>query len=103
MHFNAPTVPYLSNVTGRLIDSMPEIRDDLIHNVLYPVQFFDMLQVVFENRVTEFIELPPGEVLSNIVKRMATKSNAEVRIYPVSQYGIDDTAYLYQKWSNKND
>ncbi len=97
MNFAPPQIPYLSNCTGRLLTEKAEIVEDLIQNVVHPVQWLDMMQVAIENRMKHFIELPPGSTLTNLVKR----SYPNALTYCVDQYGVDDTVFLFNKRSKE--
>ncbi len=97
MVFSEPKYPYLSNCTGRLLTEKSEIVEDLVENVVYPVQWLDMMQVAIENRMKHFVELPPGSTLTNLVKR----SYPSALTYCVDQYGISDTIFLYNKRSKE--
>lgn len=97
IEFHPPTVPYLGNCTGRLLNDADEIAEDLIHNVVHPVKWLDMMQIAVENGMHHFIELPPGRALTNLVKR----SYPDLSTYSVAQYGISDTLFLYKKRSSE--
>ena len=97
IEFHSPIVPYLGNCTGRLLNDADEVAEDLIHNVVHPVQWLDMMQIAVENGMHHFIELPPGVTLTNLVKR----SYPDLSTYSVDQYGISDTIFLYKKRSSE--
>ncbi len=97
IEFHTPLVPYLGNCTGRLLSDADEIAEDLIHNVVHPVRWLDMMQVAVENGMQHFIELPPGSTLTNLVRQRYP----DQLTYSVDQYGISDTIFLYKKRSSE--
>lgn len=97
--FNRALYPYFGNCTGRRLVAAEEIKADLINNVTYPVRWIDMMQGAIENGGEIFIELPPGNTLTKLLHR----AYPEISIFSVEQYGVRDTAFLYKKWSRKND
>ena len=85
-----PTVPYLSNVGGRALRDLEEIRDDLARSVERPVRWHDATTLLFELGVRLFVELPPGRVLTDL----AAASFPEARVIAVADAGVDSAATL---------
>lgn len=89
-----PEIPYFSNHTGRLLRSDEEIEKDLALNVMYPVRFADMIRGCTERDADCFIEMPPGNVLTKLVKQ----SYPEAHHISVGDVGEEAVKYLINKW-----
>ncbi len=64
----APRVPYVGNRSGRLLGSAEAIAADLADNVMAPVRWHDGTTVLYEHGVRQFIELPPGQTLTQLAQ-----------------------------------
>ena len=62
-----PTIPYISNRGGRVLQNADAIRDDLATNVAHPVRWYDTLAVLQELGTILFLEMPPGHVSTQLV------------------------------------
>jgi malonate decarboxylase epsilon subunit len=87
-------IPYLANRNGRKLWDREKIAEDLAFNVAYPVRWNDMTTVCVESGAECFIEMPPGNVLSNLVKQ----AHPITRQISVGDIGLDGTKYLINKW-----
>jgi malonate decarboxylase epsilon subunit len=67
--FRQPVIPYACNRTARLLRSQEQVRKDLAFNVSHPVMWHDISSILCENGTRLFIEMPPGNVLSNLSKK----------------------------------
>jgi malonate decarboxylase epsilon subunit len=76
----APRVPYVANVTGRAVRSAQRVADDLAENVAHGVRWYDASVVLSELGCSLFLEVPPGNVLSDL----ANESLPSVRAIPVN-------------------
>jgi [acyl-carrier-protein] S-malonyltransferase len=65
-----PSLPVISNVTGRPHGGPDEIRRQMVRQVTSPVRWIDCVQTLQEQGVTRYIECGPGRVLSGLVKRI---------------------------------
>ncbi|HUE92978.1 malonate decarboxylase subunit epsilon [Pseudomonas sp.] len=65
-----PSVRYLSSSSARLISDPEKLRDDLAHNMCRVVDWQGTLQTAFERGVRLHLELPPGNVLSGLARRV---------------------------------
>jgi [acyl-carrier-protein] S-malonyltransferase len=81
------SIPVVTNVTGKVIESSDEIKDILIKQVSSPVFWEDCIKTMIQNGVDTFIEIGPGKVLSGFVKKI-DKS--------VKVYNVEDNASLEQ-------
>jgi [acyl-carrier-protein] S-malonyltransferase len=71
-----PRFPVMSNVTGGVVDTLPEIRGALQDQVTGTVRWSECMENLFERGCDLFIELGPGEVLAGLLRR--TRKDAEV-------------------------
>jgi len=71
-----PKFPVISNVTGREVTTLPEIRQTLQEQVTSTVRWVDCMERLFELGCDLFIELGPGGVLTGLLKR--ARKDAEV-------------------------
>jgi [acyl-carrier-protein] S-malonyltransferase len=71
-----PTVPVISNVTGRPHGSASEIRKRLVDQVTASVRWEDSMRYSLSQGITRCIELGPGTALSGFMKRI--EKNAQV-------------------------
>ncbi len=64
-----PASPVYSNYTGRPTSDPDEIRENILNQLLNPVQWTQTMINMNEDGATEFIEVGPGKVLQGLVKR----------------------------------
>lgn len=94
-----PKIPYLSNHTGRIIRVKEKIAEDLALNVAYPVRWMDMASVCIEAGADCFIEMPPGNTLSRLVKQ----AHPDTRQITLDEVGLEATQYLIKKWKGQEE
>lgn len=63
-------IPIIANVHAQPITKPEEIRQELLAQLLYGVQWTKTVQRMVQEGVTTFIEVGPGRVLSGLVKRI---------------------------------
>jgi len=71
-----PQFPVISNVTGREVKTLPEIRRTLQDQVTSTVRWVDCIERLVDLGCDLFIELGPGGVLAGLLKR--TRKDVEV-------------------------
>jgi [acyl-carrier-protein] S-malonyltransferase len=71
-----PRFPVMSNVTGGVVDTLPEIRSALQDQVTGTVRWSECMESLLERGCDLFLELGPGEVLAGLLRR--TRKDAEV-------------------------
>ena len=71
-----PRFPVMSNVTGGVVDTLPEIRRALQDQVTGTVRWSECMENLLERGCDLFLELGPGEVLAGLLRR--TRKDAEV-------------------------
>ncbi|MGE5138499.1 MAG: ACP S-malonyltransferase [Rudaea sp.] len=67
-----PALPVISNVTARPLESIEEIRQEMLAQLTSPVQWVQSVQAIAERGVEQFLELGPKDVLAGLVKRIVT-------------------------------
>jgi [acyl-carrier-protein] S-malonyltransferase len=75
-----PQFPVISNVTGREVETLPEIRQTLQDQVTSTVRWVDCMERLAGLGCDLFIELGPGGVLAGLLKR----TRKDLEIIPVS-------------------
>ncbi len=71
-----PRFPVVSNVTGAVVDTLPEIRRTLRDQVTGTVRWIDCMETLSARGCDLFIELGPGRVLAGLLQRI--RKDAEV-------------------------
>ena len=66
--FNPFSVPLYSNVTAKVCNDR-EIAELLINQIISKVRWREIIENMLSDGVTNFIEIGPGNVLTNLVKR----------------------------------
>ncbi len=78
--FKSPQVPAVTNVTGKVVDSVEEIPGLLARQVVSSVRWVDCVQTLVDMGTEHFLELGPGKVLSGLCRRI----DRSVRCVPVN-------------------
>ena len=76
VQMQVPKFPVISNVTGREVETLPEIRQTLQDQVTSTVRWVDCMERLVDLGCDLFIELGPGGVLAGLLKR--TRKDIEV-------------------------
>jgi [acyl-carrier-protein] S-malonyltransferase len=76
VQIQVPKFPVISNVTGREVETLPEIRQTLQDQVTSTVRWVDCMERLVDLGCDLFIELGPGGVLAGLLKR--TRKDVEV-------------------------
>ena len=76
VQMQVPQFPVISNVTGREVETLPEIRQTLQDQVTSTVRWVDCMERLVDLGCDLFIELGPGGVLAGVLKR--TRKDVEV-------------------------
>ncbi len=93
VQISAPKVPYISNRRGRPLRDASSIRDDLWTSLQYPVRWHEATTVLFELGVRLFVELPPGQTLTDL----ATASFPDARAIAVENNRLDSIIKLIKR------
>ena len=67
--------PVISNVTAQAESDADAIKNLLVKQLFSPVQWVESINWLFANGITECIELGPGSVLKNLVRKCNKKIN----------------------------
>ena len=67
---NEPSIPVLSNVTGKPHESVEAIRANMVAQITGSVRWVESMQWLVAQGVTEVIECGPGKVLAGLMKRI---------------------------------
>ena len=66
------TVPLISNIMARPLTDATDLHDELATQIASPVQWTRSIEwLVFEGKVTTFVEIGGGQVLAGLIKRIA--------------------------------
>ena len=84
MSFDEPTTPVVSNLTGRFVTSVDEIRRNVGQQVVRPVQWTGSVYEMVDAGVGTFLEIGPGQVLSGLIKRI----KREVKTLSIADLGL---------------
>jgi len=76
VQMHLPRFPVVSNVTGREVKTLPEIRQTLQEQVTSTVRWVDCMERLTGLGCDLFVELGPGGVLAGLLKR--TRKDVEV-------------------------
>jgi [acyl-carrier-protein] S-malonyltransferase len=79
-----PQVPIVANITGQFLTSVDDIRQEISHHVLMPVQWSSSVRSMVNGGVTTFLEVGPGQVLSGLIRRI----RRDVETLTVKDYGV---------------
>lgn len=67
--FNEPTAPLIDNVTGEVVTSAAELKENLRRQLVSPVQWVKTLETAKSLGITAAIEVGPGAVLTGLCKK----------------------------------
>ena len=70
INIKKPSPPIISNVTANEKDDVNQIKNLLIKQIESRVRWRESIQYMVNNKVSKFIEIGPGKVLSGLVKRI---------------------------------
>ena len=70
LNLNKPKNTLISNVTGKEITDISQIKELLIKQIESRVRWRENVNLMLEKKVNQFIEIGPGKILSGLVKRI---------------------------------
>jgi len=91
--FNSTSIPYISNCRARSLRSAEDIKKDLSLGVASPVRWHESTTLAFELGARLFVEIGPGQVLTN----MAQKAFPTSRTVPTSYTDFESTIILIKR------
>jgi [acyl-carrier-protein] S-malonyltransferase len=74
--FNKPTVPVVANVTAQPLTDLEAIKEELVSQIVRPVQWQHSVENMISRGVTTFFEMGPGEMLTRLIKRISPGAQA---------------------------
>ena len=74
--FRAPSVPLLANADARPLTTAEACRGELVEHLTTGVDWVRAVESMAASGVTTFIEVGPGKVLTNLIKRIAPEARA---------------------------
>lgn len=74
--FEAPVVPFFSNVYGKELTDFSDMPSYLKAHLVSPVKFVDELNAIKESGISNFIECGPNKVLTGLVKKTLSEVTA---------------------------
>jgi [acyl-carrier-protein] S-malonyltransferase len=76
VQFNDPAVPLLANADARPLTSAAACRAELVEHLTAGVDWVRAVESMQAAGVTTFVEVGPGKVLTNLIKRIAPEASA---------------------------
>jgi [acyl-carrier-protein] S-malonyltransferase len=67
--FHPPKSPVIHNVTADSCDDPGEIKALMVRQICSPVRWFESVQGMMAQGVTDFVEVGPGKVLAGMMKK----------------------------------
>jgi len=74
--FQPPTAPLLANADARAITTAEAARDELVDHLTAGVDWVRAVETMVAAGVDTFVEVGPGKVLTNLIKRISPESTA---------------------------
>jgi [acyl-carrier-protein] S-malonyltransferase len=74
--FNKPTIPVVANVTAQPLTDLEAIKEELVSQIVRPVQWQQSVENMIARGVTTFFEMGPGEMLTRLIKRISPGAQA---------------------------
>jgi [acyl-carrier-protein] S-malonyltransferase len=69
-----PLVPLVANITGQVLTTAEEIKDELSEQLCKPVAWVASVREMMEHDVKTFVEVGPGQVLSGLIRRISDEA-----------------------------
>ncbi|MGI2035477.1 malonate decarboxylase subunit epsilon [Rhizobium panacihumi] len=92
----APKINYVGNRTARLLRDANAVTDELAGNVSHPVLWHDSTTLLYELGERLFIEMPPGNTLTNLVR----DAFDDLDVKSMNDTPIDTIVYMSGKQKN---
>lgn len=73
--FSNMNIPYVSNVTAKIIKDTENIKDLLVKQVYSPVKWEQSVKTMLDNGVQNFVEIGPGKTLSGFIRKIDKTKN----------------------------
>ena len=69
--FNKPSVPIVANVAAQPLTDLEAIKEELVSQIVRPVQWQQSVETMIARGVTTFFEMGPSETLTKLIKRIS--------------------------------
>ena len=77
VEFHDPSVPLLANADARPLTTAEACRAELVEHLTAGVDWVRAVESMLATGVTTFVEVGPGKVLTNLIKRIAPDASAQ--------------------------
>ena len=67
--FHSPATPVIHNVTAESCTDPSEIKSLMVRQLCSPVRWYESMEKLIREEVTDFVEVGPGKVLSGLIKK----------------------------------
>jgi [acyl-carrier-protein] S-malonyltransferase len=84
VRFREPITPIVSNISGRFVTSVDEIRRNVGQQVVRPVMWTGSVIEMIDHGVETFLEIGPSQVLGGLIRRV----KREVHTLTAADFGI---------------
>ena len=74
MPWRDPSVPVISNITAGFLLTQEAIAEEIHDSLCKPVRWTDSVKAMVNQGADLFVEAGPGDVLSKLVRRIASKA-----------------------------
>jgi len=74
IEFYNAKIPIILNVTGKIEKNADNIKKALIEQIISPVKWTQIMNVMIEKNIDKFYEIGPGRVLIGMIKRLSRGS-----------------------------
>lgn len=72
-NYNEANIPYLTNVTGKVVEDIESVKDLLVTQVKSSVLWEECVKTMIDEGVETFIEIGPGKTLAGLLKKIDRK------------------------------
>jgi [acyl-carrier-protein] S-malonyltransferase len=86
--FNDPSVPLLANADARVLTTGEACRAELVEHLTTGVDWVRAIETMTAAGVDTFVEVGPGKVLTNLIKRIAPDAAAFALDEPTAPDGL---------------
>jgi [acyl-carrier-protein] S-malonyltransferase len=94
VHFRDPAAPILANADATLLTTAEACRNELIEHLTLGVDWVRAVETMVAEGVDTFIEVGPGKVLTNLIRRIAPDVIALATDDPAGPDGVLDPSAL---------
>jgi [acyl-carrier-protein] S-malonyltransferase len=74
--FNKPNYEIIANVTSSPVNDPTEIKKLLVEQIYSKVRWRESILYMANNKITKYLEIGPGKVLTGLVKRILPSANS---------------------------